>query len=87
MHESPASIRVRLESFCSSGDHVFWQDSLSLRNERRFRLAGVTYRQITDIYLLGLAVENGGRLATFDQRIPLRAVIDAGPDSLEVIPG
>jgi toxin-antitoxin system PIN domain toxin len=87
IHESAASIRLRLESFCSSGNHVFWPDSVSLRDERRFRLAGATHKQLTDIYLLGLSVENGGRLATFDQRIPLRAVIDAGQDALVVITG
>jgi predicted nucleic acid-binding protein len=31
-------------------------------------------RQLTDVYLLALAVENGGRLVGFDQRIPLSAV-------------
>jgi toxin-antitoxin system PIN domain toxin len=87
MHENAASIRLRLETFCSSGSHVFWPDSVSLRDERRFRLVGATHKQVTDIYLLGLSVENGGRLATFDRRIPLRAVIDAGQDALAVIAG
>jgi predicted nucleic acid-binding protein len=35
------------------------------------------HRQITDIYLLGLAIRHGGRLATFDRSIPLKAVVGA----------
>lgn len=43
------------------------------------------YRQLTDAYLLGLAVKHGGRLATFDRAIPVRAVVGAGAGSLVVI--
>ena len=84
-HESTLSIRKRLDAFCLSGNHVFWPDQLSLREERCFRLAGVTHGQITDVYLLGLAAENEGRLATFDRRIPLQAAIGANEDHLEII--
>jgi len=84
-HESALSIRKRLKVFCESGYHTFWPDQLSLRDERRFDLVSVTHKQITDIYLLGLATENGGRLVTFDRRIPLRAVIGADTDQLEII--
>jgi predicted nucleic acid-binding protein len=34
----------------------------------------VTHAQITDVYLLGLAVHKRGKLATLDQRIPVDAV-------------
>jgi hypothetical protein len=37
------------------------------------------------VYLLGLAVERGGRLVTFDQGIQLAAVTGATRQSLEVI--
>jgi toxin-antitoxin system PIN domain toxin len=85
-HETTVAIRGRLETFCSSGNHSFWPDQLSLRNKRRFKLSGVTHGQITDVYLLGLATERGGRLATFDRRIPLPAVIGANQEQLEIIP-
>jgi hypothetical protein len=39
----------------------------------------------TDVYLLGLAVAMGGRLATLDQRIPLGAVVGATRETLTVI--
>lgn len=70
-HATTVAIRRRLDTFCSSGNHSFWPDQLSLREERRFKLSGVTHGRITDVYLLGLAAERGGRLATFDRRIPL----------------
>ncbi|MGL5864984.1 MAG: hypothetical protein ACRCYX_03805 [Dermatophilaceae bacterium] len=31
-------------------------------------------KQVTDAYLLALAVEHGGHLVTFDRSVPLRAV-------------
>jgi hypothetical protein len=43
------------------------------------------HRQLTDVYLLGLAVRMGGRLATFDRTIPLAAVVGATPERLAVV--
>jgi predicted nucleic acid-binding protein len=40
--------------------------------------------QVTDSYLLALAVKNRGRLATFDRRLSTRAV-DRGKAGLHVI--
>ena len=37
-NETPAGIQQRLQAFCSSGDHAFWPDGVSLRDER---LSGV----------------------------------------------
>lgn len=83
----PSSALVeRLARFCASGHHVFWQDSVSLRDKKLFSgsfMAGS--RQLTDIYLLGLAKKMGGTLATFDRTIPLRAVVGATPATLSVI--
>ena len=47
--------------------------------------AGLGPNQITDAYLLALAVKNGGRLATFDRSITLGAVRRAKPRHLAVI--
>jgi predicted nucleic acid-binding protein len=41
--------------------------------------------QITDVYLLGLAVKNGGRLVTFDRGVPVRAVKGAEPRNLVIL--
>ena len=68
----------RLRMLCSTGDHQFWEDGISLLDERLFRPALITGSQkISDVYLLGLAVVRGGRLATFDRSIPLKAVVVA----------
>lgn len=42
-------------------------------------------RQITDLYLLGLAVKNSGRLVTFDETINITAVCGASAENLCVI--
>jgi len=87
VHETPAAILRRLGTFCASGQHVFWADEVSFRDRRLFNLsAAVTHRQVTDVYLLGLAREKGGRLATFDRRIPVGAVVGVERGLLEVIP-
>jgi uncharacterized protein len=85
--ETPAAIVRRLDSFCSSGQHVFWTDEISLRDRGVLeRTGGLSHRHVTDAYLLGLAKHRKGRLATFDRRIPLAAVVGAEPEHLEVIP-
>jgi uncharacterized protein len=45
----------------------------------------VTGRHTTDIYLLGLAKRRRGRLASFDRTIPLKAVVGARRELLEVV--
>jgi hypothetical protein len=68
------------------GDYAFWPDDITLRDPSLFdanRILGPN--QITDVYLLGLAVRNGGRLATLDRSVPLRAVRGAEPRHLAVI--
>jgi predicted nucleic acid-binding protein len=76
----------RLRSLCSSADHHPWADSVSLLDEALFQPSMIGgHQKITDAYLLGLAVRNHGRLATFDRSIPLKAVPAAGPGNLVVI--
>lgn len=71
----PAAVAERLVAATNTDWHEFWPDSLSLLDG-----AGVNWnsvlgsRQVTDAYLLALAVNRGGRLVTFDHAIPLQAV-------------
>jgi toxin-antitoxin system PIN domain toxin len=75
-----------LRRFCASEHHAFWPETISLRDERIFDLTAVRgHRQVTDVYLLGLAVARGGRLVTFDHSIPISSVKGAARSSLEVI--
>jgi hypothetical protein len=77
----------RLRIFCSTADHHFWPDSVSLLDETLFLAASIGgHKKVTDAYLLGLAVRNHGRLATFDRAIPIKAVLGARPGNLVVIP-
>ena len=77
---------ARLQNFCSQREHVFWPGSASIRERGRFRWNHVQgYRQLTDVYLLSLAVSNEGRLATFDSTISLRAIEGAKGQNLELI--
>jgi uncharacterized protein len=77
---------ARLRTFCSDRAHVFWPDSVSVRDPGRFQWKHVQgHRQLTDVYLLALSVSNEGRLATFDSTISLRAVPGAAPHNLELL--
>lgn len=79
-------VAKRLMSLLGLPGHVFWEDHISLCDAALFDLSRSSGRQLTDIYLLGLAVKNAGRLATFDTRISLSAVVGAEPRHLTVIP-
>ncbi|MBW3602065.1 MAG: PIN domain-containing protein [Actinobacteria bacterium] len=72
----PTAVAVeRLAEATRGGPHEFWPDDLSLLDPvvvDRSRLLGP--RQLTDAYLLALAVAHGGRLATFDLAVALDAV-------------
>lgn len=64
-----------LSGLCRRPGHVFWPSDLSLLDsplvDRERLLAS---DQVTDAYLLALAVRHGGRLATFDKRLATSAV-------------
>ena len=82
----PAAVASMLRRLCAAKGHQFWPDSVSLADSKRFDLAFVAgHRQLTDVYLLGLAHAHGGALATFDRTIPVRAVRGATTETLWVI--
>ncbi len=59
-----------LSANTTARDHTFWPDDLPFVEAVGFagvRLLG--HQQVTDAYLLGLAIRRGGVLATLDQRI------------------
>lgn len=75
-----------LRTFRSAGRHEFWGDNLSILDATRFNAAAIhSPRQVSDIYLLALAVAHNGQLVTFDSRIPLAAVKGARPEHLQVL--
>lgn len=69
------TILDRLAAATATDLHEFWADDVSLLDDRLFDPARILGpRQITDLYLLALAVRHGGRLVTFDAAISLPAV-------------
>jgi uncharacterized protein len=74
---------ARLRRSFGAAEHRFWPDDVSLLDPASVdasRMHGP--RQITDIYLLALAVRHAGRLVTLDAAIPLAAVPMALPEHL-----
>jgi len=66
--------------------HRLWPDDISLLDSQLFRHAHIhSVKQLTDLYLLGLAVKHHGRFVTFDQHIPLSAVHGAQPEQLVIL--
>jgi len=71
-------VRAKMALACADADHVFWADDVSLRTDGLVNWSRVFgHGQITDLYLLALAVAHQGALATFDHRIALNAVVGA----------
>jgi uncharacterized protein len=82
---SAAAISL-LRGAVSAEMHEFWPADISLLNEETVEPSRVLGpRQITDLYLLALAVRNSGRFVTFDRGISIAAVRAASQDNLVVL--
>jgi len=82
----PAEAISALHAGVVDPSHEFWPDDISVTDPDVFdrsRVLGPT--QLTDIYLLALAVRHGGRLVTFDRGIPIAAVRRAETRHLVVL--
>jgi predicted nucleic acid-binding protein len=83
---TPGDLISRLRTFAAQTDHAFWPDDVSLRDGKLFAAERIhRSRQLTDLYLLALACKHAGRLATFDQAIPISAVCGANAENLCVV--
>ena len=84
---SPSEATRRLRIFCGEPGHTFWSTAVSLTDSTLFDMSQLSgHRQITDLYLAGLAVHHGGKLATLDTKIPVAALVGATSDITEIIP-
>lgn len=80
---TPGQVAEGLRALTQGVNHVFWPDDVSVLDDTAIdftRLHG--HRQITDAYLLALAVRHGGVLASFDTAVPLSAVRGATPQNV-----
>lgn len=72
-------------SFAES--YQFWADEVSLTDESLFKDGFIRgQRQVTDAYLLGLAMRKEGKVISFDHALPWQA-IKGGSASLVLHPG
>lgn len=78
------AVLENLARFCDADNHYFWSSDVTIRNVLRPG-AVITHSQVTEVYLLRLAASKGGKLATFDRKIPAVAVY-GGREALAVIP-
>lgn len=77
---------TKLAAVKTSGHHEFWTDDLTITDALVFdgtRWRG--HQQVTDAYLLALAVKHRSRLVTFDAGIALDIVRGAMPHHLQVL--
>ena len=72
-----------LKQLCQLPGYHFWSEDLHLWEILE---AGkfISHSQVTDIYLLSLAVKKQGRLATLDKRI-VTGTVKGGNEALELI--
>jgi len=67
---APLEAHAVLRAIMALPGHVFWQDEPSLQDESLFDGFAIGgHRQITDAYLLSLAVHRSGCLATLDRGV------------------
>ncbi len=88
-YSNPFPLRTALASLTAQiaqSDHEFWPDDISITDKSIFDYGHILGpNQITNVYLLALAVRNGGRLVTFDRGLPQRAVRAAEAHHLLVL--
>ena len=83
---SPGSALAELRVIRGMPNHRFVGDSISIDDPTVFHsLDELGPKQLTDVYLLGLAVVHKVVFASFDGRIPVDRVV-GGNTALEVIP-
>lgn len=81
-----ARVAERLRAATATRHHLYIDGAPSLLDQKMFdaeQLLG--HRQVTDAWLLGLAVRHRLRLVTFDARMPLRVVRHATPDHVVIL--
>lgn len=80
------AVSLKLAQICTDLDHAFWPDKVSLRTSGLVNWPRVLgHNQITDVYLLALAVAHQGCLATLDHRVALSTVIGASKEHLMLL--
>jgi uncharacterized protein len=83
---SASEVVAALSTAKLAGNHEFWPDDITITSNEMFdhaRWQG--HQQVTDVYLLALAVKHQGRLATFDGNVAANIVRNGSPEQLIVL--
>jgi len=80
---TPGEAVALLDHITKLPGHDFWPDDLSLPVALHSRTPIVGHRQVTDAYLLALAIGHGGVLATLDKGAALLA--KGNPEAVEIL--
>lgn len=80
---SPEGAAKDLAILRNRGDHRFFPDAISLL-DRSVSLKGTGASQLTDLYLLALAVHQSAKFVTLDDRVPAH-LVKGGTSALVVI--
>jgi uncharacterized protein len=81
-----AAVMERLAAATRNSYHQFWPDDVSLLDPLiadPARIHGP--RQLTDLFLLALAIHHGGRFVTFDTAVSLNAIKGAEKKHLVIL--
>jgi len=82
---TPAAVAEVMAILCGLGGHEFWPDDVTLFHTQLVDTARLLdSAQVTDTYLLALAIAHGGKLATFDRHLVTDAVVN-GATALHLI--
>lgn len=82
---SPGKALLDLKAYRARRGHRFLPCDLSFDDPSFTDIKSLTPKQLTDVYLAGLALKHGTRLATFDGSIPVE-VLAGGTQAIEQIP-
>jgi uncharacterized protein len=70
-----SQVLAQVSALCATAHHRFWPDAVSLVQQGTLNPAHLLgHRQLTDAYLLALAVHHQGQFVTLDGAVPIKAV-------------
>ena len=80
------AVAARLAEAVATPHHAFWMDAISVLDEKHFdHDRWLSSRQLTDAYLLALAVQHGGAFVTLDRGVDRTLVRGAQAHHLVLI--
>ena len=81
-----AQVAERLAEATQHSSHEFWPDAISILQPGKLDWGKVlSSRQVTDVYLLALVIQQSGCFVTLDRGVPFEAVNGSLLDHLVVI--